>query len=135
MIGNCGNNKKINYSCCAQVETVKAYSEYGSTTAFLQFDGKTLYETEDVVLEICGTFTNLGITWNESQSILEGTYTGETIFNSGLVKNNCNYLDIDKFHGDCINTIGYQINECETSHPKLGVSSAAGIVTGLLKKA
>ena len=126
VIGNCGNNKKINYSCCAQSETAKAYSEYGSTTAFLQFEGKTLYETDDIVLEICGTFTNLGINWNGRQSILEGIYTGETIINSGIVQNNCNALDIDKFHGDCVNNADCQSGDCGPSHPKVGISGASG---------
>lgn len=135
VIGNCGNNKKISYSCCNQKETAMTYSEAGETTAFLQFNGKTLYETDDVVLEICGTFTNLGINWNGSQSVIEGTYTGNTIINSGIVKNNCDYLDVDKFHGAFINTADCTDRNCGSNHPRIGVSgSDGGIVSWTVKK-
>nr|DAV18289.1 MAG TPA: hypothetical protein [Caudoviricetes sp.] len=135
VIGNCGNDKKISYSCCDQTETGIAYSENGQTTAHLQFDGHTLYETEDVVLEVCGTFTDLGITWNGQQSIIEGTYTGETIINAGLVKNNCKYLDIGKFHGDCVNNADCTERDCNSEIPKIGVSgSQSGIVSWTVKK-
>lgn len=135
VIGNCGNNKRISYSCCTQTETAKAYSEYDSNTAFLQFDGHTLYETDDVVLEICGTFTNLSINWNGEQSVIEGTYTGETIINAGLVKNNCDYLDIDKFHSDCVNNADCTDRDCETDNPRIGVTgSSSGIVSWTVKK-
>lgn len=135
VIGNCGNNKKISYSCCEQTETGCAFSEYGDTTAFLQFSGKTLYETDDVVLEICGTFTNLGINWNGQQSIIEGNYTGQTIINAGLVKNNCDYLDISKFHGDCVNNADCIDRDCETDNPRVGVTgSSSGIVSWTVKK-
>ncbi len=42
VIGNCGNNKKIGYSCCDQTETAITYSEYGLSTAMLEFNGQTL---------------------------------------------------------------------------------------------
>ncbi|MGM0341669.1 hypothetical protein [Enterococcus sp. AZ007] len=135
VIGNCGNNKKISYSCCDQVATAEAQSEYGDNTAFLQFDGHTLYETEDVVLEICGTFTDLGITWNGQQSILEGTYTGETVINAGLVKNNCEYLAISKFHGDCVNNADCTDRDCKEDIPRIGLTgSSSGIVSWTVKK-
>lgn len=134
-IGNCGNNKKISYSCCDQNETAKTFSEYGDSTAFLQFDGKTLYETDDVVLEICGTFTNLGINWNGQQSIIEGTYTGQTIINAGIVKNNCDYLDISKFHSICTNNVECVEQDCESNDPKIGVTGkTSGIVSWTVKK-
>ena len=104
IIGNCGNNKKINYSCCDQTPTASAYSEYNSSTAYLEFDGQTAYETDDVVLEICGEFTDLVIDWNCKKSIIEGNNKGKTIVNAGLVKNECDYLDISKFHGVCSTT-------------------------------
>ncbi|MDT2484115.1 hypothetical protein [Enterococcus avium] len=135
VIGNCGNNKKISYSCCDQIATADTESEYGSNTAFLQFDGHTLYETDDVVLEICGTFTDLGITWNGQQSIIEGTYTGETVINAGLVKNNCEYLAISKFHGDCVNNADCTDQECGSNDPRIGVNgSNSGIVSWTVKK-
>lgn len=135
VIGNCGNNKKISFSCCDQTETGITYSENGQTTAHLQFDGHTLYETEDVVLEVCGTFTDLGITWNGHQSIIEGTYTGETVINAGLVKNNCKYLDIGKFHGDCVNNADCTERDCDSETPKIGVNgSQSGIVSWTVKK-
>lgn len=135
VIGNCGNDKKISYSCCNQKGTALTYSKYGETTALLQFDGKTLYETEDVVLEVCGTFTNLGINWNGRQSIIEGTYTGDTIVSGGIVKNNCKYLDIEKFYNVCVNTADCTDRECSSNHPKIGVSgSEGGIVSWTVKK-
>lgn len=134
-IGNCGNTKKISFSCACQTETAIAYSEYGESTALLQFDGGTLYETADVVLYICGTFTNLGINWNGEQAILEGNYTGETVINAGLVKNGCDYLDISKFHGDCVNNAECTPPDCETGTPKVGVTAAnTGIVSWTAKK-
>lgn len=135
VIGNCGNNKKISYSCCNQSATAETFSENGDNTAFLQFDGHTLYETDDVVLEIQGTFTDLGINWNGQQSIIEGTYTGETVINAGLVKNNCNYLDIEKFHSDCVNNADCIGNDCGSNTPKIGVTGATeGIVFWTVKK-
>ncbi len=135
VIGNCGNNKKISYSCCNQIATAETKSEYGSNTAFLQFDGHTLYETDDVVLEICGTFTDLGITWNGQQSIIEGNYTGETVINAGVVKNNCKYLDIEKFHSDCVNNADCVERECGSKNPEISVNGAAsGIVSWTVKK-
>lgn len=135
VIGNCGNTKKISFSCCEQEETAISYSEYGDNTALLQFDGSTLYETTDVVVQICGTFTNLGINWNGYQSIIEGKYTGETIINSGLVKNGCEYLDISKFHGDCTNNAECTLPECGTDTPRIGVTCASsGIVSWTVKK-
>ncbi|EOH86693.1 hypothetical protein [Enterococcus pallens] len=135
VIGNCGNNKKISYSCCDQTATAETKSEYGSNTAFLQFEGKTLYETEDVVLEICGKFTDLGINWNGQQSIIEGAYIGETIINAGLVKNNCDYLDISKFHGDCVSNAECTPPDCSSNDPKIGVTgSSNGIVSWSVKK-
>jgi|GEM_PF-6688817 len=135
VIGNCGNEKKISYSCCNQAATASTESEYGSNTAHLQFDGNTLYETDDIVLEICGKFTDLGITWNGQQSIVEGTYIGETVINAGLVKNNCDFLDISKFHGDCVNNADCTDRDCETDDPKIGVNgSSSGIVSWTIKK-
>lgn len=100
-IGNCGNNKKINYSCDCQEPNIFIYSDYGVKTALAEFQAMTLYETDDVVIEICGSFENLIIEFNGDKSIIEGSYSGKTVISSGIVKNNCDYLDISKFHGVC----------------------------------
>lgn len=134
-IGNCGNTKKISYSCDIQTETAKGYSEVGDNTAFIEFYGKTLYETEDVVVEICGTFTNLTIDFNGEKSRIEGTYTGETVINGGIVKNNCDYLAIPKFHGICSNTTDCANSDCGSNNPKIGTTGASGnIVNWTVKK-
>ncbi|WP_430598262.1 hypothetical protein [Enterococcus sp. AZ177] len=100
-IGNCGNNKKINYSCDCQEPNILTYSEYGAKTALAEFQAMTFYETDDVVIEICGSFTNLTIEFNGEKSIIEGSYSGETTISKGVVKNNCDYLEISKFHSVC----------------------------------
>lgn len=134
-IGNCGDNKKISYSCCEQIENADAKSAYGDNTAFVKFDGQTLYETDDVVVEICGTFTNLTIDWNGQRSVIDGTYTGDTIINAGLVQNNCNYLDISKFHGDCVNNADCQEDDCASTSPTIGITgSSVGLVSWTVKK-
>ena len=49
--------------------------------------------------------------------------------------NNCNYLDVDKLHGDCVNTNDCQPSECGSSQHKVGISGAAGgIITWTVKK-
>lgn len=134
VIGNCGNNKKIGYSCCDQTETAMTYSEYGLSTAMLEFNGQTLYETDDVVLEICGKFKDLTIEWNGQKSKLEGYYEGKTVINSGIVKNGCDYIDIEKFYSVCTNTCE-STGDCGDNPMAIGVTSrVGGIVNWTVKK-
>ncbi|MGX2947144.1 hypothetical protein [Enterococcus alishanensis] len=100
-IGNCGNNIKINYSCDCQEPNKVVKSPYGQTTASADFQANTLYETDDIVIEICGKFKNLMIDFNGEFSQIIGEYDGKTIISGGVVQNGCDYIDIDKFHGIC----------------------------------
>lgn len=134
-IGNCGNTKKISYSCAHQTENAMAFSEYGSNTAYLEFNANTLYETDDVVLEICGTIIDLTIAFNGQKSKISGTYTGDTVINGGIVKNNCDYLDISKFKSICSNNAECTARDCGSNHPKIGTTSGSGnIVNWSVKK-
>lgn len=129
VVGECGKEKKISYSCCDVQPTAIGYSEAGDTTALLQFDGHTLYETDDIIIEVCGKFADLGINWNGEQSIVKGSYVGTTIITDGVVKNGCEYLPIDKFHPMCSNTPDCAMRECCTDTLKIATNGTnSGIV-------
>ncbi|AXH73403.1 MAG: hypothetical protein [Caudoviricetes sp.] len=113
-IGNCGNNKKINYSCDCQEPNDLSFSEYGVKTALSEFNSNTLYETDDIVIEICGGFKNLVIEFNGEKSRIDGEYAGTTLISNGTVKNNCDYIDISKFHGQCSRDCSPE-NDCKSS--------------------
>ncbi|OFI46759.1 hypothetical protein BG262_02880 [Floricoccus penangensis] len=101
IIGNCGDTKKISYSCHCQEPTAVAKSAYNDSTAVLSFNSGTMYPTDDVVIEINGEFTDLVIDFNGQKSKIEGNYKGKTFINSGVVENNCKAIDIDKFYSIC----------------------------------
>ncbi|EHK9936774.1 hypothetical protein FH950_001597 [Enterococcus faecium] len=131
VIGKCGNEKKISFSCCDSHETAIGHSQVGETTALLQFDGHTLYETEEVAIEISGKFNDLGINWNGKQSIVEGSYSGKTTIIDGLVKNECKYLPIEKFHTICSHTTDCLDRECYTDNPRISVSAGGSRIVQL----
>jgi len=133
MIGSCGNTKKINYSCDKQTATATVKSAYNDTTAHIEFDGQTMYETDDVVVEICGKFEDLVIDWNGERSTIEGKYDGKTIISGSIVTNGCDTLPFDKFHGVC-KTTGNGNDACGSNPMELGVKSGAKTLVKLSVK-
>lgn len=133
VIGACGNTKKINYSCEKQTATASVKSAYNDTAAHVEFDGQTLYETDDVVVEICGAFEDLVIDWNGERSTIEGKYDGNTVISGATVKNGCDLLPFDKFHGVC-KTTGAGNDECGADPMELGVKPGAKTLVKLTVK-
>lgn len=133
LIGSCGNTTKISYSCDKQTATATVKSEFNSETAHISFDGQTMYETDDVVVKICGEFEDLVIDWNGERSVIEGHYKGETIIAGSVVKNGCDTLPFGKFHGIC-KTTGEGSDGCETNPMALGIKAGTKTLVKLSVK-